>query len=542
MARALTPVTAEEFEEAEALGGVVERVGGLRYRFENLAVGPAIVETSDERAGHRIAAPLAFAIGAGVRDRSFAAIQGAFLWFAPLEVVTVFERGVPVGRRSALAPGHMISPGSRFETPITPDCLGCHTDASLPRPFPANLVPDADVFEPRGLSCGACHADAETHADWQERDLAGEEPEGVDPLQRDLSRIEALSICASCHLQGDARIPLDGGGLGRRSPGGDLLERHAVFVAADSNRGVGFVSQVERLVLSRCFLGSDRLTCETCHDPHRALQEPGERERTRGACERCHPRGRGPSTDCPRSSPSQARDRDCVDCHMPETEVFDIADVRVHDHFIRARPEPASDPTGDPRPRILEAPDGRWRRFVWPGEEEPPGMDDPGLWMAALAQARIGDAAFARLEAGMGPISRRIPIVQHLAGVLLDEWGRPREAESHYRAALALDPDLSESAINLGLLLGKTGRRSEGIALLDRVLEAHPYAVGALRNRATLRLEEGDLAGFGADLELAFSLQPREELARALATLSERAGKIREARSWEQRADAIAVR
>ena len=99
-----------------------------RHGHEYTADGvPVIREEREDTPGHRLDAELAFAIGAGILDRSYVARRGQSLWFAPLEVVST-----PEGRHAALAPGHEIAPGSRFTTPITPECLGCHTDSPPP--------------------------------------------------------------------------------------------------------------------------------------------------------------------------------------------------------------------------------------------------------------------------------------------------------------------------------------------------------------------------------------------------------------------------
>ena len=142
MARALGEVHPQELRGLE---GVLERGSGYRYELD---ASGAIVETRPDVPEHRRSAELVFAIGAGELDRSFAAQLGDFLWFAPLEVVTTEQ-----GRRAALAPGHMIRPGTRFATAITPECLGCHTDAPPPRAFPLNLRPASGTWTPRGISC-----------------------------------------------------------------------------------------------------------------------------------------------------------------------------------------------------------------------------------------------------------------------------------------------------------------------------------------------------------------------------------------------------
>jgi hypothetical protein len=269
MARALEPLRGGELA---GLAPVEESGTGFVYSFESDAQGARLVE-AQSGGTWRDSAPLAFAIGAGELDRSFAATRGKRFWLAPLEVF-----GSGSARHSALAPGHTIQPGARFTVPITPECLGCHTDAPPPRAWPLNLAP-AD-WAPRGISCGACHGDLAGHVKAKATELADEEAGAEDPLdgERGWTRVQRMERCAACHLQGDARLELDPERLGPPPPGTTLLAERAVFVARAPTDEIGFVSHVQRLVLSRCYLESKDfprggLACESCHDPHRSVFE-----------------------------------------------------------------------------------------------------------------------------------------------------------------------------------------------------------------------------------------------------------------------------
>ena len=555
MARALGPLLPGELE---GLAPVRDAAGGALYRLESAGAAGFLRESRGSGpAQTERAVPLAFAIGAGIRDRSFAALESGRLWFAPLEVVTAPDRsGGPGGsggtRHAALAPPHAITPGLGLGQPITPECLACHTDALPPRAFPLNLAPDEGLWRPRGISCAACHARAREHVAWREAALAGEEPPGADPVldPGSLGQVERLSICAACHLQGDARIELVPGALGPPTPGGDLLAARAVFVAAQPTDEIGFVSHVERLALSRCFLASEgprAMSCETCHDPHRALAAPGERARTRAACLACHrasdldhgsaqssPSGAAPfASACSLADRAAKQGRDCASCHLRETQPFDVAGVTIHDHFVRRRPGP---PSQIERLRFPESPSGDWKRFLWPGVEPPPHADDPGLLLMALAHGGHLERALALAATPPGPAAARLPMYHHVRGSLLERAGRGEEAARAYRAALALDPELAEAASNLGLLLGRLGRPAEGLALLDPLLERHPLADGALANRALLHRALGRPAEFQRDAEAAFRLRPRPELALALARWHAEAGRSAEARRWTEEA------
>jgi hypothetical protein len=515
MARALSPL---EPGELAGLAQVAEAGTGFSYAFEQDERGARVVETHERAPAQRNWATLAFTIGAGEVDRSYAALKGGMLWFAPLE---------RLHGRAALAPFLSMRPGARFSLPITPECLACHTEALPPRAWPMQLAPAADVWRPRGIGCGACHAHGAEHGAWRADELAGARPSQEDPLRApaSLARIQQVSVCAACHLQGDARIELDPGRLAIPEPGGDLLERRAVFVAAQPTDEIGFVSQVERLVLSRCYTADARMTCTTCHDPHTAGDEP----RLRAACERCHA-----SEDCHSRDAAARAQRDCVDCHMRKSLVFDVSEVEIHDHWIRTHPGPASPPPE--RLRFAESPDGRWTVFAWPDAPRPAYADDPGLWVMALAHGGLRTEALARCDQAVGERVQRLPMYHHVHGSLLEEAGRWEEAERAYRQALTLDRELAESTTNLALVLGRLGRAREGLALLGALVAEHPRAQSALVNRALLKRELGDRAGFEADLEQAQRVLPRAELALELAALCESDGRAAQAARWRAEA------
>lgn len=531
MARALGPIEAGELEgfETTPVPG-----GPYAYRFFKTPPGSpfpaALLETHASEPEHQFPVPLTFAIGAGVRDRAFVAQLGQSQRFAPLEVQTHGDR-----RRPEPAPGHSIDPHQRWSQGITNECLGCHTGDLPAYDYPLDLAAAPGSWSPHGVGCNACHGDGAGHVSAKEAKLYGETaPASVSGFvaTSQLERIQRLSVCAACHLQGDARILFDHRHLGIPAPGRDLLEQRAVFVAREAGAEIGFVSHVERLALSECFTSSN-MVCETCHDPHRDLQEPSERARTRAACLACHadssageqqktpppdeaPTGSSPAGPCGLAA-DQRGSSDCVSCHLRNTLVFDVAHVTIHDHWIRTRPgAPSPAPT---RLRALEAPGGDWRVFSWPGQPPARGHDDPGLWLLA----REGAGLLAELPADFdlnqtfGPTASLLPNAWHVRGSLAERLGQAPLAEASYRQALALDPDFAPSAVNLALLLGQNGKTPEGLALLNRLLERHPRAAPALRNRAVLLAQLGQADAAAAALERAMTIAPNAAVASALA-------------------------
>jgi Flp pilus assembly protein TadD len=533
MARAAGPISAHELEGLEP----VADAAGWNYRFERgrgIERGGSRPGTEGSDSGWRISeslrgepaisAELAFAIGAGLMDRAYAARVGDLMWFAPLEVHS--NSG---GHFAALAPGHSMRPGTRFTLPIAEECLACHTDTLPPRDFPLNLMPDASTWQATGISCAACHEGAEAHEQWRASARSG-----TDPIRTasHAGRIASLSLCARCHLQGDASFLLEPKARGIPPPGSDLLSKRAVFVAAKPTYEIGFVSQLERLVLSKCFTesrGSEAMTCLTCHDPHRSSFDPAEIKVVRNACGKCHG-----ATEHPCSLPADQRGpAECVDCHMRTTGTFDVANVAIHDHWIRREPVEASAPA---KLRAKETIDGSLVLFTWPGEPKPSYAEDPGLWMMAFRSIGRADLALPFAAREPGPVSSALPTYHHLRGSLFEESGRNEEARAAYARALEIDPEQTETAVNLGLVLGELGKPREGIAVLDAAIAKHPKSANALRNRAVLHLKLGETERFAADLESAFAIAPDAVLARTLCDSYAKAGRSDLAERWRRAA------
>ncbi len=542
MARALGPLVPGELD---AVSPAHARVGSLEYRFETAAPGPRIVESlvlvdaGKESRRDVDSAPIAFTIGAGILDRSYAVRRGEVIRFGPLEVV----RGEAGSVRAQSAPGHAIDSTSRWNVSIAEECLRCHTSALPPRDYPYDLAPPAS-WQPSGIDCVTCHALADAHADWQTTRKESATPAGSDPIASDATaRRVGFDSCARCHLQGDALLSIAPPLRGIPGPDSDLFAGRAVFVAADPTHEIGFVSHVERLTLSACFRATRErevgaLLCTTCHDPHRSSTNVLERARIRNACSKCHATGdertaEGSACSLPRDGRGE---RSCVDCHMRRTGVFDVESVEIHDHRIERKPPPPS-----PRAplRIKSTPDGRIARLLAAGDRSTDRAVDPGVWMMAFIELGRRDLAHEFVAREPGTVANALASFHHLRAGLREEERDLVGAEADLRRALAIDPMLPESSVNLGGVLLATKREREAIEVLSRLLVRHPKAEGALRNRAVAHLSLGEFEAAARDLEEAQRILPRTAIAKLLGQVYERLGRPELARRWAETARAL---
>lgn len=221
---------------------------------------------------------------------------------------------------------------------------------------------------------------------------------------------------------------------------------------------------------------------------------------------------------------------------MRATRVFDVDRVVVHDHWIQKSPPAPSKPAPL---RAKESKDGALALFEWPAHAPRAHATDPGLWF--MAEVALGRPDLARKRAAQAPLARAasLPMYFHLLGSLREREGRFDDAIRAYEKALAIQPELDESLVNLGGALTSARKPNEAIELLTSVIQRRPLAEGALRNRAIARLALRDASGFAADLEAALAIHPQAAIARALAQHYRQAQQPDRAAEFDARARAL---
>jgi photosynthetic reaction center cytochrome c subunit len=228
-----------------------------------------------------------------------------------------------------VAPGYENQPDPDFTRPISEECVLCHSGTALHVPGTLNQY-RAPAFPSEGITCERCHGPSEKHlADPRAGTILN--PSLLEPASRD-------SICEQCHLFGVARVPNPGKRISDFLPGGPLEDTFTIYrnvMPAGSPAGdFKVISHVEQLALSSCARNSGgRLWCVTCHNPHEKLAQSAEFYRSR--CLLCH------TANFPAAHP--AKDKDCLECHMPRRDAKDGGHTVFTDHRIQRRPEAPQD-------------------------------------------------------------------------------------------------------------------------------------------------------------------------------------------------------
>ncbi len=373
---------------------------------------------------------LDYFIGSGAVGQSFVSSKNRFLFQAPVTWYSQLARW-------DVSPGYEHDEASRWNRPIQPECLNCHSSQIRSSPDYLNSYADPP-FAQNGIGCERCHGPGSDHVQGKGTMV---NPAKLEPAKRD-------SVCAQCHMSGEVRIDRTGKRWMDYRPG-TLLSDFAAYFVTEGLSDLKATSYVEKLSASRCKLASkDRLWCGTCHDPHR-VPAPAKRVAWyRTQCLSCH------------ATSSCGRPGDCAACHMPKSKVVDVNHGVLTDHAI-------------PRiPASVAPAKESWE--LRPFTAESKGDRELGLAYAALFY-RTGDQ---RQESEAVRLLITVPPdfdVQVALANLQERRGDFSGILKLYRSGNN-GPGFASSLVNLGVYLGSIGKIADAIAIWRNVLRQNPCA------------------------------------------------------------------
>jgi predicted CXXCH cytochrome family protein len=458
---------------------------GVRYRMRNEG-GKAFLEY--ERAG--IAAlkgkqELHFYIGSNAAGRSYLFSLERFLFLSP---VTYYSQT----KRWGVSPGYESDQEMQLNRPIKANCLFCHASQLQPIYGTQNRFADPP-FKHAGVSCERCHGPGSLHIEGKAKLV---NPAKLDPARRD-------SICAQCHLSGEARVELPGKRLAQFRPGDLLADYVSFFVfAGTAQAGLKVNSHVENLAESRCKQqNGERLSCLNCHDPHAVPKPQARAAWFRNRCLQCHQAARLPDTHNPTA--------DCTSCHMPSSQAVDGGHGVMTDHRIlklsRKRTEMA----------------GAARRLVpFPGFT----ADERLLGLAYAEVALVSGDQLHQAEAlrlltaalKVRPETSDAELFARL-GFLYQQRGDLLRAGRAYESALQIDRYRTDALVNLGGIYAAQGKIEQAAALWRDALEGNIGLTEATLNLAQVYRAQGRLPQAREVLQQALRFHPDSGQARRLS-------------------------
>ncbi len=454
------------------------------------------------------------------------------------------------------------------------ECMFCHnaypdvpagSDAhDAPHVFPAEL--------PEGIGCQRCHGPGAEHlrlATSGSDDLERIRAAVVNPAR--LAPERRNDVCFECHMQPAVALPgVVRFGRGQYSfrPGEPLAEFLVQVDVEEEGRSPAERFEINhhpyRLRQSKCAVqGGAKLSCLTCHDPHRKVPETERAAHYRAACLTCHTTHsctldqHGAAAIGTKIAPD-----DCTACHMPKRRTQDVVHVVMTDHLIRRRPggpellaplaehdpvltevrflDPAAAPSGDlgeiyRAAALLRVSSARAAVDYLAKKLPAAGLQSPEPWLD-LARAQLQHRRFAEAERTLATLlARPTPPLLAEEWLALAQAGQNRRAEAiaTLRRLLDRDPERPEALYNLGnLLLG--GEEAEAAAVeLRRALALRPNQVAAwvYLGRALARLER--LHESAVAFQRALEIDPtRTDAYLDLAGVLKRLGKPSEAERY----------
>ena len=271
---------------------------------------------------------LDFFIGSGNHGRSYLSALEGFLYQSP---VSYYAKD----HKWEMSPGYETMDTMKLGRAIRKGCLECHASRLQPIAGTENQYA-AQPFLDRGISCERCHGPGEQHLKLMK---AGSQTTGiVNPTK--LTALQRDSVCAQCHLSGEARIEKPGRSLLTFRPGEVLSEHILSFLSASTNSAaLKAIGHVEKLWQSKCKQASgDKLSCTTCHNPHESQPKAKAAEYFNPKCASCHQDNACKEDLKIRTNASN----NCIACHMPKSPTEHIGHNVFTNHAIPRRANAAA--------------------------------------------------------------------------------------------------------------------------------------------------------------------------------------------------------
>lgn len=465
-----------------------------------------------------------FRVGSGHHSRTYLAEIDGFLVESPITWYT--------SRQSwGLSPGYDIAHPASFERAADLGCLNCHVSRAETLDGTYHRI----NFLELGIGCERCHGPGADHVRVHQLH-ADPAPDGAEQIVHPgkIPRTLTESICAQCHLRGDATVFHPGESAETFRPGQSLSSVRIDFQAVTGDNEMTVVGHMEQMWRSRCYQGSTQLTCISCHEihgPHTA-DPAATRELSRKQCFQCHTNSScGLPTDAPQR---QERNDDCLHCHMPQTTT-DIPHLAFTHHRIAVHQETPNAPQTSEKVQLVPIGDVTQVPSRW--QERARGLalleyaqkqSDPNLRRALATE---GYELLAKLvQRGGADGDMLASVAQGLweqspaecIPIALDALNRP-ETTAGLRANMALL--LADSYLTLN-------RHTDAQSWADHLIHLRRHSSDWELKAAT----ETDSIAALADLKRAVDIQPfRPDLQRILSEMLAAQGQTAEAQQARRR-------
>jgi Tfp pilus assembly protein PilF len=458
---------------------------------------------------HRLVQRIDYVVGSGQHTNSHIFSAGGYVHQAPITFYTQKKRW-------DLAPGFEDGASSRFRRMIQLECMTCHNA------YPGHVAGSENKYTQvmGGIDCERCHGPGSLHVYARQNNPPVDTSKTPDYTIVNPKRLSAElqnNICQRCHLQGIAVLN-DGKTFYDFRPGMKLSEVMNVFMPLyeGGQDKMIMASHVERMKKSDCYLQSGKMSCITCHNPHISVKFT-PRTQYINACQSCH--GGKEQPQCTETATARnARNNDCITCHMPRNGSIDIPHVAVTDHYIRRRPLAAEEAkkisaflgmkcyNNDHPDPITTA--RSFMEFYERYTPSAPLLDSALHYLDTRANEEATakqNRDYIRVYYLKQDYARVTGYAQKLQpAAITDAWTAYRVGEAYfqtdnaqqalpwYQRASALMPYAADFNNKYGTCLLALGRNAEAKTVLQQVLKEVPNHVSANTNIGFLYMQEGN--------------------------------------------------
>ena len=205
-----------------------------------------------------------------------------------------------------------------FDRALSTNCFECHSshikkDESTADPdnlFGTEFKPEILKEESLvyGIDCERCHGPALDHVKYHKKNPELKLPKYIT-THESLNNDQKLAQCVVCHSSEEilqSRF--------KYVPGKKISDFYQTTSDSNSNQDV-HGNQFGLLSQSACFIKSEKLNCNSCHNPHNEKTENILSQSQK--CISCH--SQAMNTFCTTKPPKGISLKDnCIDCHMPK--------------------------------------------------------------------------------------------------------------------------------------------------------------------------------------------------------------------------------
>ena len=438
--------------------------GNRRYRVERMPDGVFHHEIRTGANGEVLydqSVPVQFAVGSGIRGRSYLTNRDGFLFMSPIGWYSE-------GKRWDLSPGYRPESHQRFDRQVSDGCLACHAGRMNTVAGLSDAYDSKRPFLEEAIGCERCHGPGGSHV---ARHQTGGDPSLLDQIVNPgkLDSVRQEAVCNQCHLQGSRRVTRYGRSEFDFRPGDRLTDIWVVNLGNEKQGRDGdfpAVAQAQQMHESRCYQQSQRMVCTTCHDPHRSIAVEDRAAYFGDRCAECH----GQSSPLCAVIPAQRNSKSCIDCHMPRLAATDVPHTSQTDHRIPRSPSPS--PSSKPRANVVIYDEGAPPLPTWEADRA------RGILLSELAKRRSDRQLSAQALALLKPLQSQLPddlsLFQAMGAAHLHVENNAAALKC-WDQALGLAPKNPQVLESLAVFHHHTGNLQQARTYYERLIESNRW-------------------------------------------------------------------